>query len=625
MIPDASAAEDRRPPSDPGADTVPGWARWVEWLFAVALSVGVLGYAALPWVWAERSQRLQYYPDRVYTHAMPTYADDATTYWSWMRQARDGRFFFTDRHTPDEHPRNYVNLLFWSLGTVSRLTGVSVELVYSAARVALGAILCWVLYLLASRMFWRPGERMACFFMLLLAGGWEGPAGFMERNYGWSHASSPAWWTPEMSTFFSLMIFPHFLAGFIAMVAVILLMLGAWDPRVGSGAAARSSAAAGGVLLLLTFFHPYDTVNVMGAIWAAPVALGLLDRRWPWREWRATVIATAIWLPSLLYNLYIFLNNPAMRAWDLQNLMITPGPRRLAFSLGIGGVLSVVAAAGFTRLRREQAVMLAWLVSTLVIIHLPLRFQRRMMGGIQFPLAVLATAAIACVLLPLLFRWLLPLLSPRRRKSRAGEPRGSGAPVRVGEGTAAPRRAGAGPFGLGWGTLAAAAVIAPLQLATPYYLQDIEWAELRRLRYPAWLQVEQWTAIRALEDLGPAESVVLASYEIGNYVPPLSGQRCVIGHYALTVDALAKKAAVARFFAAGEEDDPWRLEFLRRWSVGYVVVTAYERELGEFDPAGRPWLEEVFAVGEDPERRAAIYAVRLDAAPDLPASSIPSP
>ena len=89
----------------------------------------------------------------------------------------------------------------------------------------LGALLLAFLYLLARRMFSRPGERMACFFMLTLAGGWEGIAGFMERNHGWGHVSSPAWWTPEMSTFFSLMIFPHFVAGYIAMIAVVLLML----------------------------------------------------------------------------------------------------------------------------------------------------------------------------------------------------------------------------------------------------------------------------------------------------------------------------------------------------------------------------------------------------------------
>jgi hypothetical protein len=272
----------------------------------------------------------------------------------------------------------------------------------------------------------------------------------------------------------------------------------------------------------------------------------------------------------------------------------------VAVAVGISGVLSLVALLGFRHLRREHAVMAAWLLSTLVIIHLPLRFQRRMIGGIQFPLAVLATAAIACVL-PVLCRRLVVLA--RRRAAHPFPPP-------------------AGAFG--WGTLVAVIVISPLQFTTPYYLQDIEWTELMAMRYPAWLQTEQRQALAALERLEPPESTVLASYEIGNYVPPLTGHRCVIGHYALTVNALQKKADTARFFAAGEADDPWRLEFLRRWSVRWVLVTSIERELGGFDPETRPWLEEVFAAGTDPERRAVIYAVRLEAADRSP-SSIPSP
>jgi len=594
-------------------------ARRVEWIFVIVLSVVVLAYATLPYVWAARAQSRQYRPDLVYTHVLPTYADDATTYWSWMRQARDGRFLFTDQFTPDEHPRNYINILFWSLGAVSRVTGAEVQSVYQAARILLGAALLGLLYLLARRMFTRPGERMACFFMLVLAGGWEGAAGFMERNLGWGHLSSPGWWTPEMSTFYSLMIFPHFITGFICMIGVALLMIRAWwttgspaDGLLGPPRAVVASVGAGLVLSVLTFFHPYDTVNIMGLVWAGPAALGLLDRRWPWREWRQSAIATAVWLPSFFYNFYIFLNNPAMRAWDLQNLMYTPEAYRLAIALGVGGLLSVVALIGFRHLRREHTVIAAWLISTLVIIHLPMRFQRRAIGGIQFPLAVLATAAIACVLLP----WLA------RRMGLLG----ASSATRGAGGTKEAAAGGPGRFGaLGWGTLAVTLFIAPLQFATPYYIQDIEWNALRRLNYPAWLEIEQWRAFQALADLGPPESTVLASYEIGNFVPPLTGHRCVIGHYALTVDALEKEADAARFFSAGAEDDPWRLEFLRRWNVAYVMVTSFERELGGFDPAGRPWLEEVFATGDDPLRRAVIYAVRLDATGARSPSSVPSP
>ncbi len=575
------------------AVAVPGSLRLMERLLVAAMAMALLGFASLPWIWGERSQRLGTNAGSVYTGALPTYADDATTYWSWMRQSRDGRLFMTDLYTPDEHPRNYINIFFWGLGKVAAVTGLDLSLVYNLARITLGAVLMLMLYLLSARMFHRPGERLLCFFMLTFTGGWEGAAGYMERNFEWGHVTSPSWWTPEMSTFFSLMIFPHFIAGFIVMVGAVLLLLRPWtEASIPLPALYRHAAGAGACMFVLTFFHPYDVVTLMGVVWTAPVLIGVVSRRLPRLPLLASATATAVWLPAFIYNYYIFRSNPAMRAWDLQNIMITPNWDRLVIALGIAGALSLVALLALPRLRSEHVVMAAWLLSTLAIIHLPLRFQRRMIGGIQFATGVLAAAAIVWVLLPLVRRWW-----GRQRQ---------------------------GAFG--WGAVIGLLLLAPLQVATPYYLEDIERNTLRRVVYPAWLLKEEYEALHALEAMQPAESVVLASYEMGNFIPPYSGQRCVIGHYALTINALEKKAAVARFFTdSGEgagDEDAWRRSFLERWSIGYVFYSRYERALGSFDPSTRPWLERVYQAGEDPETRVAIYAF-VEAA-DSP-SSMPNP
>ncbi len=592
-----------------------GWltgtrARWVEWLLVAAIGLSVLAWSQIPYAWAVRSDRLGHTEGVVFTGAVPTYADDATTYWTWMRQAAEGRFFFTDLHTPDPHPRNYVNLLFWSMGTVARFTGLPLTVVYNAARVAFGLLLLGCLYLLACRLFARPGPRVACFLLMALAGGWEGAGGWLERNMEWGHVTSPAWWTPEMSTFFSLMLFPHFLAGFAAMIAIILLMMRAWTPPAGSSG--RGAAVLAGLgLSILTCFHPYDTVSTLGVVWSAPVLLGLAERRWPRAELAASGLATLVWLPTFAYNYYIFSTNPAMRAWDLQNIMITPEFDRLAVAFGINGALAVIALLAFRRLDRDHLVMAAWLLSSLLIINLPLRFQRRMMGGMQFPVGALAAAALALVIVPAVIRL-------ARRRSAAGAAGVSGAA------SGTPARAGGG-----WGVLAAAALLLPLNVLTPYYLMDIEWNQLMRHDYPAWLQDEEVEAFQLLERRGPAEAVVLASYEMGNYLPYYTGLRCYVGHYALTIDAKAKEAEVERFFAAGPEADPWRQEILRRWEVAYVLFGRFERELGPFDPATRPWLQEVIRVGEDPGRQVIVYAVRLpeaaaaSAAASTAASCIP--
>jgi hypothetical protein len=382
----------------------------------------------------------------------------------------------------------------------------------------------------------------------------------------------------------------------MAMLAAILLLLRPWtDEQFPVSSLRRRAAAAGGVMFLLTFFHPFDVITVMGVVWSAPLLLGLAARRLPRRELQASAVATAVWLPAFFYNLYIFQSNPAMRAWDLQNIMITPEPDRLLIALGPAGLLSLLAILALPRLAPRHRVMVAWLLSTLVIIHLPLRFQRRMIGGIQFATGVLAVVALVYVVVPL----------ARRLTGRA---------------------AGLSGVGVAVGIL----LLAPLQVATPYYVEDIERGRQNMVVYPGWLLREEYEALHRLEELQPAESVILSSYEMGNWIPPYSGHRCIIGHYALTVDAAGKEKAAARFFAGDNPDssagdDPWRQEFLRRWNVRYIFHGRYERELGSFDPAARPWLEHLFGVGEDPGTRVDIYAVRLAEMPAASASRIPSP
>ncbi len=557
-------------------DTVSRRARWVERLAAAALALAVLAATQIPAVWGWRAQRLRHYPTQVFTGSLHTYADDAATYWAWMDQAREGRLAFTDRFTHEAHPRNYVNVLFFTLGTVSRLTGVDVVKVYSAARPVLGAILLFLLYLLAARLYTRPEERFVCFLFLVLSSGWEGIGTLVGPHVGIRHVSSAQWWTPELSTFFSLVLFPHFLAGFIAMVASLLLMMSAWseEPKA-MGTRVRLALGVGAVLFVLTFFHPYDVVALVGVVAGAPFLFALLGQGTLRRDLMLSAVALGVWLPALLYNYWLFTQNPAMRAWDLQNIMITPTPLGLLVCLGVGLPLALLSLLALRRMGRPALVLWVWLAVILVCIQLPVRFQRRMIGGVQFPLAGLAAAGLFLVVLP----WLLRAF-PRPR-------------ARV-------------PLALGLGLL-----MVPLQVSTPFYVCNAEWQRVRRVQYPAWLPAPLRASLGYLGGAPGAEAVVLASYDTGNYVPHYSGKRCVLGHYALTIDAGKRQEEIARFFSEEKADDAWRTAMLRTWDVRYLVLGPYERALGRFDPSRRPWLHLLHLEGAGTPDETAVYGVEV--------------
>jgi hypothetical protein len=542
----------------------------LAWMLAAAMGAVAILVAQFPHLQAWHANRVHYFPDKFYTGALTTSTEDTMTYWGWMQQAKSGRFFFEDLYTPEETPRNYVNLFFWLLGRLAHATGRSVQFVYAAARPIMGVAVLLLLWRLLGVVYSKSWERLACYLVAILPGGWEGLACYLERNHGWGHVTSPGWWIAEMNTFFSMMVFPHFLAGFALMLAAALLLLRAWSDEESW---LRRAVEAGVALSALTFVHPYDTVTMLGVAWSAPAAFALVERRIPRREIAVTLVATAVWVPSLLYNWFLFRANPAMRAWDLQNLMHTPEWGRLAIAFGVSGILAVAALFGLKRMSRPQLVMAAWFVSTMILIQLPFRFQRRMLGGVQFPIAVLAVFTLST--------WIVPMIARRVRGGLTSE--ANGAPV-----------------------LAAVLLLAPLQWLTPYYLLDIEKKSVRHVSFPSWILRTEADALAFLHERTPKDARVLSSYDMGNYVPVFTDRRCVLGHYGLTIDAEEKRKEIARFFAAGEADDAWRRELMARYGAAYVLWTAHERALGDWDPAAAPWLSEVYRAGEG-DARAVVY------------------
>jgi hypothetical protein len=219
---------------------------------------------------------------------------------------------------------------------------------------------------------------------------------------------------------------------------------------------------------------------------------------------------------------------------------------------------------------RPLLVLFVWLGVILVSIHLPVRFQRRMIGGVQFPLAGLAAATLFLV---------LPRLLPR-----------------------------ASP----WAARAAVAlglVLVSFQATTPYYVWRNEWHRLRRVEYPSWLPAPLLRVFRHLAAAPGEEAVVVSSYETGNFIPHYTAKRCLVGHYALTIDAKAREADTLRFFTENPADDPWRREALAHWRARYVVLGPYERALGGFDPSTRPWLRLLRTEAQGTRVATSLYAV----------------
>jgi hypothetical protein len=98
-----------------------------------------------------------------------------------------------------------------------------------------------------------------------------------------------------------------------------------------------------------------------------------------------------------------------------------------------------------------------------------------------------------------------------------------------------------------------------------------------------FVSTDEAAAMDWLHDHAPRNAVVLASPEMGIFIPAWSGRRVVYGHPFETVDAERTKARVETFFASGTGNAE-REAMLREWRAAFVFVGPRERALGLTDP-----------------------------------------
>jgi len=89
------------------------------------------------------------------------------------------------------------------------------------------------------------------------------------------------------------------------------------------------------------------------------------------------------------------------------------------------------------------------------------------------------------------------------------------------------------------------------------------------------------------------DSVVLAAYETGNYLPARVGARAFVGHGPESIRADEKKALVTRFFDSKTENG-WRRQLLAQYDVDYVLWGPAERRLGDLDASQAAYLRQIY-------------------------------
>ena len=463
---------------------------------------------------------------------------DGFTYLAKMRMGWQGNWLYHSPFTLEQGPGGLLFTFYFALGHLARLLDLPLLELFHIARVVCNFLLLWVVYGFIARATDVISLRRLMWWLVALSSG----LGWVVVKYGLGYSYYEQQAILYMNTFYVLFIAPHLpLAG-----AIALLMFGrALDsPRP----SVRDVAELSLLSLSLALVLPFLLVVVYVVLGATLAVLWWRDRSFPRMRVVAVFVAGLITLPLLVYTQLTIQADPLLLAYSTQKADLTPAPLALLFAFGLLLVFLVPGVRSAIRRKSDWDILLVvWIALVLVMMYAPYRYQWRFSAGLHMPIAILAALGLSQVISA---KWLRRLVVVAMALT---------------------------PCYLlltqitGKASVATAAAHYPLT-----YISKNEMAALN------WLQMNV-----------PTSASVLASHEMGLFIPAFAGQRVVYGHVSETIDPQTKSGLLNEFFSGGAD----RAAMLRRLAIDYVLIGPRERARGSVDPTVLP-LTLVFASGD---------------------------
>ncbi len=335
-------------------------------LFIGIISLALFAESSVPYFYAEK----KCLPGDKFLGQI-IYTPDQNMYFSFIRQARDGHFVFNNRLTYIPNKPVFVNLQFWLVGTIQRVTGLSENGIYYVWRY-MGILLLTIgIFLLARIVLPTPRQVFACVALLLFTGGFgfvfallnsahiigleAAHAGILDMKLG-ILPFQQAMTNPNFS-------FPH---GLILIAYAFFLL--------GEQKNSRKHYMWSGIFFcIIGLVRPYD---ILPPFVVFPVYLIITNGRFKFqlKQLLVKLLPLFMLVPVLLYNFWLFKVNDIFKYWSMQGLNANSIPSvPLHFlAYGIVGILAIVRVAQLKTnpLNRIDKFLLTWFLLTFILIQL---------------------------------------------------------------------------------------------------------------------------------------------------------------------------------------------------------------------------------------------------------------
>lgn len=328
----------------------------------------------------------------------PFATDDHMVYAAWMRQAQDGHFLFDNRFAVDAQPTLTINIYFFVLGLISKLTGIAWAT--TLAKALFSAIFVFQAHGLIRRLTESPLAQKIMLFTAIFGAGigftiWHRYGVLIVRHY-------PEWvneiyggrlpidvWQPEA------FVFPSMLTNSLFMVSLCLIM-GVINCILESRHSWRTVPAGAAAMLVLMNIHSYDVLILVSVALAfAITALIAKHLTFVWFARCLAIFSGAI--PSALWFVHVLRSDPVFQA-RAATPTFSPTPKQLVFGmlLLVAAGLTALAMRGGTKRSIAGVSILGATLIALACSNLGAA-EGYAMGWAGF--ALLAAVAIGCIML----------------------------------------------------------------------------------------------------------------------------------------------------------------------------------------------------------------------------------
>jgi hypothetical protein len=451
---------------------------------------------------------------------------DGNTYLAKMVQGYSGAWLFTLPYTYIEGEGIFLFGFYLFLGHLARWTGLSLILIFHAARItAVGLFLLSIYHFIRNIVPVNSHEdgnksishRSRLFEYSLLLCCFGSGLGWMATFAG---AMTADLWVAEAYPFLSAFTSPHFTLG----MALLLWLLSASGART-----FYDNLKVWGIGILLAVVMPF------GAIIGGLVIT--VNAVWQWFETKKLSIYPTV---SLLAGAGVIViiqylqvrQDPLLANWNLQNITFSPPLWDLFISYSPA---LIFAFGGIYYLYREKRVkgyqlIIVWFFTSILLVLVPFSLQRRFMFAQYIPTALLAIPGILLFTKKHLNMVFIGLLSVSVMTN----------------------------------VLLIFSGVLAVQSGNPRMV----------------IQSDERTALDWLKSNTDRNALVMCSPAFGNFIPAYSGNRVLYGHPFETVDAEEMESISSQFYNGQMNIDEQRA-ILTEYGVDWVFYGPRESQLGQ--------------------------------------------